>query len=143
MGNIVRRYKLHQIEPCLTENELSLIYFLKDIKYDITPLSYESNYPNTIFYIHNKIDKCLFLYNNLSRNFFLTKNIFRLLDSKNILYDKDEVGDMLVFILLYIYNYKITIQNIHIVRDTEFTPIERIIIKTYLERKHIWENTPA
>lgn len=62
MGNLVRRYKCHQIEPCLTQEEIYLIDYIKGEIFNVKPYIKKHNnikYQDIIFYLDIN-DKILF-----------------------------------------------------------------------------------
>ena len=53
MSNLVRRYKIHQLTPVLTEQELEIIDFIKDKISNLTEFK-DSKYPDSIFYMNSE-----------------------------------------------------------------------------------------
>lgn len=54
MGNLIRKYKLHSIEPCLTDDELDIINYVVD---NFSNLNINNSYSQTsIIYINKEMD---------------------------------------------------------------------------------------
>ena len=58
MSNLIRKYKMHQITPCLTDKELENINYIKDI-FDNT-IPYNPNNHGLYTHYMNKQGKCIY-----------------------------------------------------------------------------------
>ena len=53
MKNLLRRYKIHQITPVLSKQELEIIDFIKNKINNLTEFKY-SDYPDSLFYMNSE-----------------------------------------------------------------------------------------
>jgi hypothetical protein len=52
MMNIIRKYKIHQLVPCLNDKELEIINFVKDKINNLTEYK-DDKYPNSLFFMNS------------------------------------------------------------------------------------------
>ena len=77
INSIIRRYKMHQITPCLTENEVKLFEYIKDIFNNTIPYKPNSTIINSIFYM-NKEGKCVYRFTESSNpNYSVSKEFVK------------------------------------------------------------------
>ena len=73
---------MHQITPCLTENEVKLFEYIKDIFNNTIPYKPNSTIINSIFYM-NKEGKCVYRFTESSNpNYSVSKEFVKNLNEK-------------------------------------------------------------
>lgn len=69
MGNLLRQYKLHSLEPCLSDNQINFINHLKEEIKNLE-LFNSKYYKDSNFYFDKINNQILFCYDFVSKDFY-------------------------------------------------------------------------
>ena len=98
MSNIIRKYKIHQIIPCLSATEIQSFIYIKDILDNLIPIKLQNGYnPKNTFYMNQK-GECIYLKININKNIYIRNKILNTLTLDYNL-DIDDIEDILRYLL--------------------------------------------